>query len=176
MSRPSLSVTWNDTSRAAWDAAHASAAASYQQDWAYGSALKAMSPNVDLLRAAVRRADGSILALAQIVARSFAVVGRFALCTHGPVWVGEVSISEKQEAFRLLRKSLPQRGPRLLVLTPDEPANEGLKGMSRVMTGDATVLIDLTKDDAALKATWNRVGATSYRKPNALISSYRRRA
>ncbi len=157
MSRPTgLTIRWNDTPREAWDAAHAAAAASYQQDWAYGVALKAMSPNVDVLRAAVRRTDGSLVALAQIAVRPFAMVGRFALCTHGPVWVGAVSAEDKREVFRLLKSALPQRWPRLLVLTPDEPANDALKGMSRVMTGDATVLINLAKDEDALRAAMDQ--------------------
>jgi hypothetical protein len=147
-----MTISWNDTPREAWDAAHAGAAASHQQDWAYGVALKAVSPGVDVLRGAVRRADGTLVALAQAAARPFAIVGRFALCTHGPVWVGEVSVEEKRAAYRLLKLSLPQRWPRLLVLTPDEAANDGLKGLRRVMTGDATVLIDLTKDEDALRA------------------------
>jgi len=151
-----LSITWNDTPREAWDAAHASAAASYQQDWAYGVALKAISANVDVLHAAVRRADGSLVSLAQIATRPFAMVGRFALCTHGPVWIGDSSTDEKREACRLLKSTLPQRWPRLLVLTPDEPANDGLKGMSRVMTGDATVLIDLTRDEDVLRGAMDQ--------------------
>ncbi len=149
-----LTVSWNDLPRAAWDAAHAAAGASYQQDWAYGVALKAASPSVVILRAAVARADGSVVALAQIVARPFALVGRFALCTHGPAWVGAVTAEEKREAYRLLKKSLPQGWPRLLVFTPNEAgeAEAGLSGMSRVMTGDATVLIDLSQDEAALRS------------------------
>ncbi len=149
---PALSISWNQTPRGDWDTAHAAGVGTYQQDWAYGVALKAASPDVEVLRAAVRRGDGAVMALAQVVARPFALVGRFALCTHGPVWVGEVSAEEKREAYGLLRKSLPQRWPRLLVLTPDEEAGAGLKGLSRVMTGDATVLVDLTRDEAALKS------------------------
>ena len=151
-----LTISWNELPRTQWDAAHVCAAASYQQDWAYGVALKAASPSVQILRASVARADGSVLALAQVVARPFALVGRFALCTHGPAWVGDVTAEEKREAYRLLRKSLPQSWPRLLVFTPDEPAGDasGLKGMSRVMTGDATVLVDLTQEEAALRSSF----------------------
>jgi hypothetical protein len=149
-----LIASWNELPRAAWDAAHVSAGASYQQDWAYGVALKAASPGVTILRASIARADGSLVALAQIVARPFAMVGRFALCTHGPAWVGAVTADEKRETYRLLRKSLPQGWPRLLVFTPNEPASDaaGLSGMSRVMTGDATVLIDLSQEEAALRS------------------------
>jgi hypothetical protein len=151
-----LTISWNDTPRPAWDAAHSGAAASYQQDWAYGVALKSMASTVDVLRAAVRRADGSLVALAQIAARPFAMAGRFALCTHGPVWLGEISREEKREAYRLLKTSLPQRWPRLLVVTPDEAANDGLKGLSRVMTGDATVQIDLSSHEGALRAAMDQ--------------------
>ncbi len=147
-------------SRAQWDAAHGQAAASYQQDWAHGAALKAVSPRAEVLRAAVTRADGSLMALAQVTARTFAMVGKFALCTHGPIWIGEVSADDKRAAYRALRKSLPLSWPKLLAFTPDEArgAEAGLGGMSRVMTGDATVLIDLAQDEAALRAgleaTW----------------------
>lgn len=149
-----LSVDWNQTPRGDWDAAHELGLGSYQQDWAYGAALKATSGGVDVQRAVVRRADGTILALAQVTARAFALVGRFALCTHGPVWVGQVSGAEKREAYALLKRSLPQRWPRLLVLTPDEAVgeNDGLSRMKRVMTGDATVLVDLARDEAALRS------------------------
>jgi hypothetical protein len=158
MSRSPLSVSWNDTPRPAWDAAHASAGASYQQDWAYGAALKVMSPKVEVLRACFRGSSGDIVALAQVVARPFAMTGRFALCTHGPVWVGDVSPDEKREAYRLLKRTLPQRWPRLLVLTPNEAAGDasGLRGMSRVMTGDATVLLDLARDEADLRAAMDQ--------------------
>ncbi len=153
-----LAVSWNQITRTEWDAAHAAADAAYQQDWAYGTALKAMSSSVDILRGAVRRADGSLTALVQVPARRFAMAGRFALCTHGPVWVGEVSPEEKREAYRGLKKSLPQRWPRLLVLTPNEAGGEaaGLSGMSRVMTGDATVLLDLTREEVALRAAMDQ--------------------
>jgi len=153
-----LAVSWNQISRAEWDAAHAAADAAYQQDWAYGVALKAMSPSVDILRAAVRRKDGSLVALAQVAARPFAMAGRFALCTHGPVWVADVPADEKREAYRDLKKSLPQRWPRLLVLTPNEPGGDasGLRGMRRVMTGDATVLLDLTREEAELRGAMDQ--------------------
>jgi hypothetical protein len=151
MSR-TLTVTWNEIGRARWDAAHAAAAASYQQDWAYGEVMRGAGAKV--LRAAVKRADGSLAALAQIVARPFALVATFALCTHGPVWVGDVSASDRREAYHAIRRALPLSWPRLLVVTPDDAMDEsaGLQGQSRVMTGDATVLVDLSRDDAAMRA------------------------
>jgi hypothetical protein len=147
-------VSWNQIPREAWDAAHAEAGASFQQDWAYGAALKAVSPAAQVLRAAVSRGHGSLMAIAQVTARMFAMAGKFATVTHGPVWVGEVSAEEKQAAYRALRKSVPLSWPKLLAFTPDEAREDaaGLKGMSRVMTGDATVLLDLTQDEDKLRA------------------------
>ncbi len=145
-----LAVEWNQTSRGDWDAAHGLGLGSYQQDWAYGAALKATAGGVEVVRGVVRRGDGGIVALAQVTARAFAVVVGFALCTHGPVWVGDVSAAQKRKAYRLLKTSLPMRWPKVLVLTPDEA--DAPRGLRRVMTGDATVLIDLTQDEAKLRA------------------------
>lgn len=156
MSRTSggIRVEWDSLSREAWDGVHAAAAASHQQDWAYGAALKAASPNVQLLRASFRRDDGAIVGIAQLAARPFAMIARFALCTHGPVWTAGVTTAEKSAAYRALKTSLPLRWPRLAVFTPDEPldAAAGLSGMRRVMTGDATVLLDLTQTEEQLRA------------------------
>jgi hypothetical protein len=147
-----LTATWNEMPRAQWDAAHA-AGASFQQDWAYGAALKAVSPKVHVLRAAVT--DGErLIALAQITARTFAMIAKFALVTNGPVWIGEVPPTEKQAAYRALKRSLPLSWPKLLAFTPDEERRPeaGLAGLNRVMTGEATVLIDLTHDESALRS------------------------
>jgi len=149
-----IRISWNATDRGDWDKAHLAARGSYQQDWAYGVALKRLQPHLRVLRASARRSDGSLVGLAQIVARPFAQVCQFALCTHGPVWAGEVSVGEKAATLGALKVSLPLRWPKLLVLTPDEPAGEAghLRRLKRVMTGDATVLIDLTLTEAELRA------------------------
>lgn len=150
----SAAVTWNTTARAEWDRLTAEAGAAYQQDWAYGDALAGANPKLKLLRGRVERADGSLIAIAQIASRPFAMAANFALCTLGPVWVSEPTDDEKRAAFKALGRALPVRWPRLLVATPDEAREQAgwLKGFSRVTTGDATVLIDLTPDETALRA------------------------
>lgn len=148
-----LSISWNETSRLDWDKAYAASHAAYQQDWAYGEAIQALSNQATLLRACIRRADNTPIAIAQIIARPFAMIGKFALCTHGPAWLNAPTPEEKRETYRILKSKLPLRWPKLLVITPDEeplPAT-GLKGLKRVMTGEATVRIDLTKDDETLR-------------------------
>ena len=147
-----LCVSWDQLSRADWDAAHGAARASYQQDWAYGEVFAAKGARV--LRGCVSRPDGSTLALAQVVARPFALVARFALCTHGPAWVGEIAAEDKRAAYRALKSSLPLAWPKLLIFTPDEARapDAGLGGLKRVMTGDATVTVDLSADADAMRA------------------------
>lgn len=150
MSR-SLTVAWDQMPRAQWDAAHAVSNGSFQQDWAYGVALKAVSAKAQVLRAAVTDGD-RLIALAQVTARSFAMVANFALVTNGPTWIGEVSPSEKQAAYRALKRSSPFSWPKLLAFTPNEERDASVAKLNRVMTGEATVLLDLTKDEAALRS------------------------
>lgn len=152
MNRPQ--AHWNQVIRADWDAALAPVGASYQQDWAYGAALEKASPGVSVLRATITGADGRLIGLAQVAVRLVGLLARFALCTHGPVWLVPLSAEEKALAYAALKKSLSVRWPRLLVFTPDEPlgAAAGLRGMKRVMTGDATVIIDLRQEEDVLRA------------------------
>ncbi len=147
-----LNVTWNELDRPRWDALHGAAAAAYQQDWAYGEALKRSGANV--LRGAVTDPSGELVALAQVLARPFALVGTFALCTYGPVWANNVAPDVRAEAYRAIKRALPLPWPRLLVLTPDEPAGDtaGLQRMKRVMTGDATVLVDLSREEELIRS------------------------
>jgi len=153
-----LTVTWNEIDRVRWDKVHAAAAGAYQQDWAYGEALRRAGARV--FRGSVLDPSGEVVAIAQVLARPFALAVTFALCTHGPVWAPGVTAETKADAYRALRRSLPAGWPRLLVFTPDEPAGDaaGLSRMKRVMTGDATVLVDLSPDEptlrSALESNW----------------------
>lgn len=153
-----LTVSWNELDRPAWDRLHAAAAGAYQQDWAYGEALRRTGARV--LRAAVAEPSGNVVGLAQVLARPFALAATFALCTYGPVWTPGLAPQTKAAAYRALKRSLPLGWPRLVVFTPDEAPGEeaGLARMKRVMTGDATVLVDLTPGEdtirAALEGKW----------------------
>jgi hypothetical protein len=165
-----ISVGWNDLTRAQWDAAHAAAGGAYQQDWAYGAAMAAGNPHLRLARAALRRADGSLLGLAQVLSRPVAMVARLALCTLGPVWTGAPAADERRAALKALRSALPERWPRLLVITPDEAAEPAAwRGFSRVMTGDATVRVDLTGREehlrTALDGKWRNALGKAEKSP-----------
>jgi hypothetical protein len=146
--------------RAEWDKAHAAARAPLQQHWAYGSALQGFGARC--LRCMVMQ-DNQALALAQFLVRRYAGLLEIALCTRGPVWLDSVHSTSaaptdqqralRRAAHRLIRRELPLRGLRLVMFSPDlADANEaGVDRLQRVMTGYATVLLDLQDDPAQLR-------------------------
>ncbi|WP_018998332.1 lipid II:glycine glycyltransferase FemX [Hirschia maritima] len=146
-----LQVRWNQISRKDWDKAHSIACAAYQQDWAYGEVLEKQGAAV--WRASVRRSDNTLIALAQITSKPFAMVGNFALCTHGPIWLDQISTEDKKFVYRALSRAIPVRWPKLVVFTPDEEQQElkRISGVKRVMTGEATVRINLEQDAETLR-------------------------
>ncbi len=144
-------VHWSGHRREAWDAGHAAACGSLQQDWAYGEAM--LSLLVPVLRARIE-IDGQPAALAQCLVRRWGRFGAVALCSRGPVWLRDVSVEDKARALGSLKRSLPLPGLRFLLVTPDEPAGlpNGLSPLRRVMTGMSTVTLDLTQETDALRA------------------------
>ncbi|MAK60393.1 MAG: FemAB family protein [Ponticaulis sp.] len=134
-------------SRADWDAHLAGLAAPYQQDWAYGAVMAA--GGAEVRRYVVRDPAGKACGLAQLVVRPFALMARFALCTYGPVWLRPLEEGERQIALKALRRAVRLRWPRLVAFTLDDALAP--KGFRRIMTGDATIRIDLTQSDEALR-------------------------
>ena len=152
--RPHIHIEWNSVPWELYDQELSKRPHAYQQDWAYAATLTTPNKSVDMVTAYVTRKDGSVVAQALFMVRRFAMIVRVAVCSYGPVWGDDVTPEEKIETYRRLRKDIPLSWPRLAIFTPDEAEGPaaGLKGMSRVMTGDATVLIDLTKSEEDLRA------------------------
>lgn len=136
-----MNILWDDADRSAWDVFHAANHGAWQQDWAYGAAVTALGGRT--LRARVL--DGrDTVAIAQFTSRRFVGVVGAGLCTRGPVWGPELPISAKRAIYRSLKRTAPIARPGFVVFTPDDPAPApGVDGMSRLMTGHATVLLDL---------------------------------
>ncbi len=150
-----LQVHWGGHDLAAWDAAHAAALGSLQQDWAYGATMFALG--VPLLRARIEQ-DGVTLAHAQFIVRRFGRLGSVALCSRGPVWLRPLEANDKARVYRAIKQSLPLPGLRFILVTPEQPAGEatGLSPMRRVMTGMSTVMLDLTPTMDELRANLER--------------------
>lgn len=146
-----MSKTWTlstDTlDRKTWDGLLAETPAPYQQDWAYGDAM--VRGGAKVARVALYDPTGDVCGLAQIILRPFAMIARFALTTYGPVWVKPMSPPEKEIALRTFKRHFQLRWPRLIAITPDEDITP--RGFKRIMTGDATIRIDLTQDEETLR-------------------------
>jgi hypothetical protein len=147
-----MKVTWNAIDAASWDAQHARMGAALQQDWAYGACMKTLGVHVS--RGWVTR-DGEPVAMAQFIVRYFAgQLASMALCSLGPVWLTSVTAKEKQQIYLALKKSIPLNKLRIVLFTPAEErgANLGLSSWRRVMTGQSTVMLDITKSLPELRA------------------------
>jgi hypothetical protein len=146
-----MKASWDTFAQRDWDAAHGQIAGAFQQDWAYGSTMRLLG--VPVLRACVEQ-DGAPVALAQFIVRRFGPVASVSLCSRGPLWLADLDGAAKATAHRALRASLPLRGLRFSMITPEETQSQalGLKPWRRVMTGYGTVLIDLEPDLDALRA------------------------
>ncbi len=146
-----MQILWKDHDRAQWDTWHRTAAAALQQDWAYGEAMR--SSGVRCLRAQVVR-DGQTLAIAQFIGVRIALLVATGLCSRGPVFLQPLDAATKSAIFRRLKRESPLAWPRAVFFTPDESlqAVSGVERLQRVMTGYATVMIDLERDVEALRA------------------------
>lgn len=148
-------VDWRVHDMAAWDAAHAAAAGSLQQDWAYGAAMQKIG--VPVFRAEIK-SDGVTIALAQFIVRSWGRLAAVALCSRGPLWLQQLSPENQASVYAALRKTLPLTGWRFMLITPEIAHGQahGLSPWRRVMTGMSTVMLDLTPSMESLRAQLDR--------------------
>ena len=150
-----MKVQWDGHDMATWDQAHAQAAGALQQDWAYGSTRVAMGSSV--LRAVVH-ADAVPVAMAQFIVRRFGRWAGFALCSRGPIWLQNLRGADKAQAYKAIGQSIPLPGLRFLMITPDESQSPelGLPHLRRIMTGYATVMLDISKPMDELRANLDK--------------------
>ena len=100
--------------------------------------------------------EGRLLGVAQFMCRRFLGYLSVASCTRGPVWHPDVTAAQRAQAYRMIKRSLPLHPFRVMLISPDETAEqlapETLKGFSRVMTGYATAYLDLSLPLEVLKS------------------------
>ena len=146
-----MHILWNQIDYLQWDQAHEALGGAMQQDWAYGTSLKALG--IECHRAEVIL-NGETVALAQFICRRYGFVAGIALCTRGPLWLKPVSADDKTRIYRELKRSLPMTRPRFALFSPDivDPNDPSLRKLTRVMTGYSTVMIDLRQTPEELRA------------------------
>jgi len=137
-----------------WAGFHQHHDGALQQSWAYGEALRTLG--VQVRRAVVRADDGHALAVAQFICRRMGFYLNVASCSRGPVWASGVDAAARTAALRQLRKTLPLGAVRIPLFSFEAGLHDLLpgetRGLSRVMTGYSTVLLDLMQTDDALRA------------------------
>ena len=146
-----MHILWNQIDYPNWDEAHAALGGAMQQDWAYGTSLKALG--IECHRAEVIL-NGETVALAQFICRRYGFLIGIALCTRGPLWLKPVNDDDRVRIYRELKRSLPMARPRFALFSPDikDPNDPSLRKLTRVMTGYSTVMIDLTQTPETLRA------------------------
>jgi hypothetical protein len=148
-----MNVRWEHLPNTEWEEFHAVQRGALQQAWAYGDALTSLG--VNMRRAMVW--DGErLVAVAQFMCKRILGYVSLASCTRGPVFHPDLSPAERADIYKRLRQSIPLPRFKVLLFSPNRTAEQldpaETRGMSRVMTGYATVLLDLTTPLSDLKA------------------------
>ncbi|MEZ5658736.1 MAG: GNAT family N-acetyltransferase [Burkholderiaceae bacterium] len=146
-----MGLIWGAADRDAWQALHARQAGGIQQHWAYGESLQRLGLTI---ARGMLRLDDDVVGLAQFGVRRVLGVLRIAHAGNGPVFATGLDAGQRSAAIAGLARALGLGRARLVLVSPDErdPAQTGLGGRRALMTGQATVLVGLDGDDAALRA------------------------
>lgn len=148
-----MKLIWESLPQAEWEEFHSAHHGALQQAWAYGDALTSLGVN---MRRAMVWEDGRLVAIAQFMCKRVLGYISLASCTRGPIFLPELSPAQRATVYKGLRQSIPLPRLKVPLFSPDctgerlDPVET--RGMSRVMTGYATVLLDLTSPETTLKA------------------------
>jgi hypothetical protein len=147
-----MTVNWEQLPQADWEEFHSAQRGALQQSWAYGDALTSLGVN---MRRAMVFEDGRLVAIAQFMCKRVLGYISLASCTRGPIFLPELSPAQRADIYKRLRQSIPLPHLKVPLFSPDCTGDElnplQTRGLSRVMTGYATVLLDLTRPLATLK-------------------------
>lgn len=139
-----MRTAWNNIDPNHWALLHARSSPALQQDWHYGDSLAPLGIGVHRAQVTL---DTEPIALAQFICRRYGPLGTLALCTRGPFWVKPVPPEIRAETYHELKRTIPLKWPRVVMFSPDlQNTDDGsLARLTRVLTGDSTVLIDLSQ-------------------------------
>lgn len=146
-----MGLTWDTADRDAWQTLHRQAAGGVQQHWAYGECLQRLGLTIARRMLCL---DGRVVGLAQFGLRRVLGLFTVALASEGPLFAADLPADERRAALDGLGRALGLGPLRLVLVSPDEAAREqaGLAGRHPLMTGQATVMVDLTGTEETLRA------------------------
>lgn len=155
-------IDWNSISQKKWDRLLKKAKqCSFQQAWGYGAIFEHGNLEVSRFVATI---EGDEAAMGQIVTRRFFGFLKFTLLLKGPVWLKDISTQQKRQVIDKIRARYPLKYFNLFAFSPeDEPISEASEpassetlnsyesmGFRRIITGNSTILIDLTLSEEQL--------------------------
>lgn len=147
-----MDLSWNTLPRADWERFHRAHDGSMQQAWAYGQAMQRLG--VQVHRAAITQ-EGQLVGLAQFIGKRWLGYISLASCSRGPVWAASATGTLRQQAYRAMQKQMPTRWLRATLFSPEACAADlmpgELQGLSRVMSGHSTAMLDLRQDLGTLR-------------------------
>ena len=152
-----INVVIDESDQDRWNEFHHAGHGAWEQTWAYGDALRSLGTVVRRVR--VTTSNNETVAIAQILQRNLLGYLGFASCSRGPIWSpraqGDAVL--RQECLIAIRKALRNRLLHVTAFTPefdDRSTDSGDEYASfrRVMTGLSTVVLDLTRSPADLRA------------------------
>lgn len=124
-----------------------------EQSWAYGAAIEAVSP-FRCRRGVCYRGDAAV-ALLQVFERPVAGILSIAKILRGPALLAPLSAEEWAAMLQPIARARRIRYRRPLFWLPHLPDADAplrLLGKRPMVTGHATAMLDLTQDEAALRA------------------------
>ncbi len=144
-------IDWNNISRREWDEYLTGASrSSFQQTWAYGEICHRGGREVNRF---VASGNSEILAIGQIVTRRFAGFLKISLLLMGPVWLKDIGEGQKKNILMEIRRKYPLRYFNLFAFSPHENAGQTAyenMGFRRIITGNSTIIVDLTLTEKQL--------------------------
>jgi hypothetical protein len=167
-----MGLTWSAAERDAWTSLHRHLAGGIQQHWAYGECLQRLG--LTIVRRMLRDGD-RVVGLAQFGVRRALGLLPVALASEGPLFDESVPDEARREAMNGLSGSLGLGRLRLTLVSPDDPeaGHAGLGGRRALITGQATVIVDLTGEEeqirSRLKSKWRNSLAGAEASPLRVV-------
>lgn len=139
-----MRVVLDRLSEKAWQSILPPEAAAVQQSWHYGEAAR-------LIGRRVHRVEISTMyqrvGIAQVLIRPLGRLGQIGLMSRGPIWMPGTPKEMRAQALGHLRQSLPGKGLRLLLSTPEEDT----KTILPLVTGSHLAEVPLLRDENAMR-------------------------
>jgi hypothetical protein len=152
-----INVVIDEPDQDRWNEFHRAGHGAWEQTWAYGEAMRSLDSVVRRVRV-TNEADETI-AIAQILERGLLGYLGFASCSRGPIWSPRAQCDSalRHDCLLAIRKALRNRLLHVTAFTPEfddrsTGAGEEYAGFRQVMTGLSTVVLDLTRPPAQIRA------------------------